>query len=126
VLPVQGFNAATIRAGPWEMHLFVTGDTARSAGTAILKTNNNRTGGLAMNTENDIAALIELLKMSDERWPQSGRGSGSGAVSPRDLLREDHSLLEMWPEACRRTGAAGREFPSGVIELWKRRLGRAN
>jgi hypothetical protein len=126
VLPVQGFNADTIRAGPWEMHLFVMGDTARSASTAILKTNNNRTGGLAMNTENDIAALIELLKMSDERWPQSGPESGSGVVSPRDLLREDHSLLEMWPEACRRTGAAGREFPSGVIELWKRRLGRAN
>ena len=79
-----------------------------------------------MNTENDIAALIELLKMSDERWPQSGPEFGSGVVSPRDLLREDHSLLEMWPEACRRTGAAGREFPPAVIELWKRRLGRAN
>jgi hypothetical protein len=126
VLPVQGFNAATIRAGPWEMHLFVTGDTARSASTAILKTNNNRTGGLAMNTENDIAALIELLKMSDERWPQSGRESGSDVVSPRDLLREDHSLLEMWPEACRRTGVGGREFPAGVIKLWKQSLGRVN
>jgi hypothetical protein len=79
-----------------------------------------------MNTENDIAALIELLKMSDERWPQSARESGPGAVSQSDLLREDHSLLEMWPEACRRTGAAGREFPPAVIELWKRRLGRAN
>jgi hypothetical protein len=81
-----------------------------------------------MNTENDIAALIELLKMSDERWPQSGpeSGSGPGVVSQSDLLREDHSLLEMWPEACRRTGAAGREFPPAVIELWKRRLGRAN
>ena len=107
------------------MRLFVTGDTARSGGAAILKTN-NKTGGLAMNIENDIAALIELLKMSDERWPQSGPDAGTGVVSPRDLLREDHSLLEMWPEACRRTGAAGREFPPGVIELWKRRLGRAN
>lgn len=126
MLPVRGFNGATIRAGACEMHLFVMGDTAGSAGTAILTSNNNRTGGLAMNTENDIAALIELLKMSDERWPQSGRESGSGVVSPRDLLREDHSLLEMWPEACRRTGAAGREFPPAVIELWKRRLGRAN
>jgi hypothetical protein len=83
-----------------------------------------------MNTENDIAALIELLKMSDERWPQSGPESGPesgpGVISQSDLLREDHSLLEMWPEACRRTGAAGREFPPAVIELWKRRLGRAN
>jgi hypothetical protein len=83
-----------------------------------------------MNIENDIAALIELLRMSDERWPQSGRESGpesgAGVASPRDLLHEDHSLLEMWPEACRRTGAAGREFPPAVIELWKRRLGRAN
>jgi hypothetical protein len=87
-----------------------------------------------MNIDNDIAALIELLRMSDERWPQSGgesgresgTESGAGVASPRDLLREDHSLLEMWPEACRRTGAAGREFPPAVIELWKRRLGRAN
>ena len=75
-----------------------------------------------MKSENDIAALIELLKMSDERWPQSG----PGLVSQSDLLREDHSLLEMWPEACRRTGAAAREFPSEVIELWKRRLGRTH
>ena len=83
-----------------------------------------------MNIENDIAALIELLRMSDERWPasgpESGPESGAGVASPRDLLREDHSLLEMWSEACRRTGAAGREFPPAVIELWKRRLGRAN
>ena len=83
-----------------------------------------------MNIDNDIAALIELLRMSDERWPrsgpESGPESGAGAVSQRDLLHEDHSLLEMWPEACRRTGAAGREFPPAVIELWKRRLGRAN
>ena len=80
-----------------------------------------------MNIDNDIAALIELLRMSDERWPQSGLESGrGGAASQSDLLREDHSLLEMWPEACRRTGASGREFPPAVIELWKRRLGRAN
>jgi hypothetical protein len=74
-----------------------------------------------MNTDNDIAALLELLKMSAERWPESG-----AAASQSDLLREDHSLLEMWPEACRRTGGSGREFPPAVIELWKRRLGRAN
>jgi hypothetical protein len=76
-----------------------------------------------MNTDNDIAALLELLKMSAERRPESG----TRIASQSDLLREDHSLLEMWPEACRRTGGTGRrEFPPAVIELWKRRLGRAN
>ena len=32
----------------------------------------------------------------------------------------------MWPEACRRTEVGRREFPPGVIKLWKQRLGRAN
>jgi len=63
-----------------------------------------------MNTDQDIASLIELLKMADERWPRSR----SGRVSQSDLLHRDHSLLEMWPEACRRTGVGGREFPPGV------------
>jgi|SRR6476620_2366120 hypothetical protein len=75
-----------------------------------------------MNTETDVAPLIELLKMADERWPRSG----SGQVSQSDLLRRDHSLLEMWPEACRRAGVGGREFPAGVIKLWKQSLGRVN
>ena len=75
-----------------------------------------------MNVDKDIASLIELLKMADERWPRSG----SGLVSQSDLLRRDHSLLEMWPEACRRTGVGGRDFPAGVIELWKQSLGRVN
>ena len=48
----------------------------------------------------DVATLIELLKMAAERWPRAE----TDQVSQRDLLREDHSLLEMWPEACRRTG----------------------
>ena len=76
-----------------------------------------------MNTQKqDVATLIELLKMAAERWPRSE----AGQVSQSDLLREDHSLLEMWPEACRRTGVGTREFPPGVIKLWKQRLGREN
>jgi hypothetical protein len=68
----------------------------------------------------DVATLIELLKMAAERWPRSDR------VSESELFREDHFLLEMWPEACRRTGIGKREFPPEVIKLWKQRLGRAN
>ena len=70
----------------------------------------------------DVATLIELLKMAAERWPQSE----ADQVSQSELFREDHSLLEMWPEACRRTGAGRREFPPGVIKLCKQRLGREN
>ena len=70
----------------------------------------------------DVATLIELLKMAAERWPRSG----TDQVSQSELLREDHSLLEMWPEACRRTGVGRREFPPGVIKLWKQRLGGTN
>ena len=76
-----------------------------------------------MNTEKkDVATLIELLKMAAERCPHFE----TDHVSQRDLHREDYSLLEMWPEACRRTGVGKREFPSDVIKLWKQRLGRAN
>jgi hypothetical protein len=76
-----------------------------------------------MNTDKEnIATLIELLKMAAERSPLSE----ADQVSQRELFREVHSLLEMWPEACRRTGVGKREFPPGVIKLWKQRLGRAN
>ena len=76
-----------------------------------------------MNTEKqDVATLIELLKMEAERWPYCE----TDEVSQSDLLHRDCSLLEMWPEACRRTGVGRREFPRGVIKLWKQRLGRAN
>ncbi len=70
--------------------------------------------------EKDIVALIELLKMESERWPYSG----TDKVSQTDLFRRDQTLLEMWPEACRRTGVGGRKFPPGVIKLWKQSLGR--
>jgi hypothetical protein len=76
-----------------------------------------------MNTQKqDVATLIELLKMAAERWPRTA----ADQVSQSELFREDHSLLEMWPEACRRTGVGTREFPPGVIKLWKQRLGREN
>jgi hypothetical protein len=76
-----------------------------------------------MNTDKlDIAALIELLKMAAERWPHSE----SRHVSQSELFGKDHSLLEMWPEACRRTGVAGRDFPPEVIKLWKQGSGRVN
>jgi hypothetical protein len=74
------------------------------------------------NNEQDIAALIELLSMAAERWPRSE----ADQVCQSELFREDHALLEMWPEACRRTGVGKREFPPGVIKLWKEGLGGAN
>jgi len=52
------------------------------------------------NDKQDVATLIELLKMAAERWPHSE----SNQVSQSELFREDHFLFEMWPEACRRTG----------------------
>ena len=76
---------------------------------------------VVMNTDKDVATLIELLKMAAERRPRS-----EAEVSQSELFREDHSLLEMWPEACRRTGVGRREFPPGVIKLWKQSLGRVN
>ena len=101
------------------MRLFVMADTAAS-GVFMYKFHCE---GVVMDThKQDVATLIELLKMAAERWPRSG----TDQVSQSDLLREDHSLLEMWPEACRRTGVGRREFPPGVIKLWKERLGRPN
>ena len=60
--------------------------------------------------------------MADERWPSPVPGE----VSQSELLRQDQALLEMWPEACRRTGFGMREFPRGVIKLWQQEMGRAN
>ena len=70
--------------------------------------------------EKDIPALLELLKMEAEQWPHPETGSQS------DLFRRDQTLLEMWPEACRRTGVGAREFPHGVIQLWKKEMGWPN
>lgn len=101
------------------MRLFVMPNTALSAGICTLL---HIKGGFVMNSRKDIAPLIELLKMAAERRPHSE----TGQVSQGDLFCEDHSLLEMWPEACRRTGVGTREFPPGVIKLWKESLGQSN
>ena len=101
------------------MCLFVMPDTA----TSVLLCVSSIAKGVVMDThKQDVATLIELLKMAAERWPRSQ----ADQVSQSELFREDHSLLEMWPEACRRTGVERREFPPGVIKIWKQRLGRAN
>ncbi len=71
-----------------------------------------------MKTEQDIAPLIELLKMAAEQWPNSGE------VSQSELFRRDQALLKMWPEACRRVGLEEREFPRGVIKRWQHEMGR--
>lgn len=75
-----------------------------------------------MNIEQDVATLLELLKMAAERWPDFE----TDPISQSDIFRQDHSLLEMWPEACRRTGVGVREFPPEVIKLWKQSLGGTN
>jgi hypothetical protein len=102
------------------MRVLVMPDTAAPV---VVCNSHDNTKGVVMDTHNqDVATLIELLKMAAERWPHSE----TNQVSQSELFREDHSLLEMWPEACRRTGVGRREFPIGVIKLWKQRLGRAN
>ena len=73
-----------------------------------------------MNTETDLAPLIELLRMAAEQWPTSGE------VSQCELFHRDQILLNMWPEACRRVGLGEREFPPAVIKLWKEEMGPAN
>ena len=72
--------------------------------------------------ESDIAPLIELLKMAAEKWPSSE----SDNVSESEQLRRDQILLEMWPEACRRTGVPVHEFPIGVIKRWQQNMGWPN
>ena len=102
------------------MHRFVMPVTAISFTTCYLPAH---TKGDVMNTDkHDVATLIELLKMAAERWPRSE----ADQVSQSERFREDHFLLEMWPEACRRTGVGRREFPPEVIKLWKQSLGRPN
>jgi hypothetical protein len=100
------------------MRLFVMPNTAASVGNKQIVPH---LGGIMNTNDQDIVALIELLKMADERRPRP-----EAYVSESELFREDHSLLEMWPEACRRTGVGKREFPPGVIKLWKQLSGGAN
>ena len=91
-------------------------------GPFVLRERSKQQREAATKAEEDIPALLELLKMAAAQWPHPG----TGEVSESDLFSRDQTLLEMWPEACRRTGVGRREFPPGVIKLWKQRLGRAN
>jgi len=72
--------------------------------------------------ERDIASLIELLKMAEEKWPSSE----SCEISETEMLCRDQALLDMWPEACRRIGFSKREFPIDVIKLWQKQMGWPN
>jgi len=72
------------------------------------------------NDKKDVVTLIELLKMADERRAHLSQ------ISLHEPFNEDFSLLQMWAEACHRTGGAARPFPPKVIELWKQSLGGVN
>ncbi len=72
--------------------------------------------------ERDIAPLIELLKMAEDKWPSSE----SDEISEAELFRRDQALLDMWPEACRRTGIPVHEFPIGVLKRWQQKMGWPN
>jgi len=74
------------------------------------------------NDKKDVATLIELLKMAAAHRADLKPAK----LSQNEPFSEDFSLLEMWPEACRRTGGGTRDFPPKVIELWKQSLGGAN
>jgi len=100
--------------------VFVTADTAIRQTPSILAFAQNQ--GDSMSHEKDLAPLIELLKMAAERWPSSV----IGAISESELFRRDRTLLELWPEACRRTGVGVHEFPPGVIKRWQQEMGQAN
>jgi hypothetical protein len=73
-----------------------------------------------MRSDEDIAPLIELLKIAADLWPPSAD------ISQSEVFRQDQILLEMWPEACRRSGVGLRQFPPGVIKLWKEGVGQTH
>ena len=102
------------------MLIFVISGTAQFLATRTLS--GIPKGAVMNNAKKDVATLIELLKMADERRANFKPDQ----ISQNHRISEDSSLLEMWPEACRRTGVGNREFPPRVIELWKQSLGRAN
>jgi hypothetical protein len=130
-LSAQGvcLHLSTTYGIPHEFDVII--DSKRTPGRSVWRTytkigvmfsENSQESSDFIRCERDIAPLIELLKMAAEKWPSSE----SDHISETELFCRDQTLLEMWPEACRRTGTGGREFPSGVIKLWKQRMGRAN
>jgi hypothetical protein len=98
--------------------IFVIPDTARFLATRTLSSIPK--GVVMTNEKEDVATLIELLKMADERRAHLNE------ISPNEPFNEDFTLLQMWAEACRRTGVGTRAFPPKVLELWKASLGRAH
>jgi len=76
----------------------------------------------SIQNERDIAPLLELLKMAAEKWPSSDDVN----IPESELLKRDQALLDMWPEACRRTGIPVHEFPIGVIKRWQQEMGWPN
>jgi len=107
-------------------------DGKRRVGRSVWRTNtemgvmfseaSQRLTDFMLEREKDIAPLIELLKIAAEKWPSSE----SGDISESESLRRDRVLLEMWPEACRRTGVEVHEFPAGVIKRWQQEMGWPN
>ena len=98
--------------------IFVISSTAEYLATGTLSSVPK--GVVMTNDKKDVATLIELLKMSAERRAHLNQ------ISLNEPFSEDFSLLQMWAEACRRTGVGTRPFPPKVIEIWKQSLGRAN
>jgi hypothetical protein len=115
-----GMKAGVVDYRRRARRIFVMNNTATSV--VNMEPSAPTKGDVMNNNEQDIAALIELLNMAAERWPRSE----ADQVCQSELFREEYALLEMWPEACRRTGVGKREFPPGVIKLWKEGLGGAN
>lgn len=74
-----------------------------------------------MRHERDIAPLIELRKMAEET-----RRVRKAPKSPKPNYLVEQALLDMWPEACRRTGVPVHEFPIGVIKRWQQEMGWPN
>jgi hypothetical protein len=100
-----------------EIHHFVMADTERLHGFPYFNEHKGHKAGLLVmkteKTEKDIPALLELLKMEAEKWPHPG----TGEVSQSDLFRRDQTLLEMWPEACRRTGVGASAQKNAAISM---------
>jgi len=82
----------------------------------------SRNPGDSLERERDVASLIELLKMAEEKWPSPENSE----ISETEMLSRDRALLEMWPEACRRIGFPEREFPIDVIRRWQKKMGWPN
>jgi len=88
----------------------------------VMFADESRTPGDSLERERDVASLLELLKMAEEKWPSAE----SNEISETEMLSRDRDLLEMWPEACRRTGFPKREFPIEVIRRWQKKMGWPN